>query len=61
MNNLKVIAAIAAGVLAGAALGLIFAPAKGKDTRNQLLNGAKDLADNLKKKIRNEAVETNIS
>jgi len=59
-NSLKVIAAIAAGVVAGAALGLIFAPAKGEDTRSKLLNGAKDMADNLKKKIRHEAVETNV-
>lgn len=58
LNNLKVIAALAAGVLAGTALGLLFAPAKGQDTRRTLLNGAKDIAENLKQKIRNEGIET---
>lgn len=57
MNNLKVIAAVTAGVLAGAALALIFAPAKGNETRSKLLNGAKDIAGNLKRQITHESIE----
>jgi gas vesicle protein len=56
-NNGKMIVALAAAVLAGTALGLIFAPAKGEDTRSKLTDGAKEIAGNLQKRIRNEANE----
>jgi gas vesicle protein len=56
-NNLKIIAALAAGLIGGTAIGLLLAPAKGSDTRSKLLNGAKDIAENFKKKINNESVE----
>jgi gas vesicle protein len=57
-NNAKMIAAIAAAVLAGTVLGLIFAPAKGQDTRQNFAGGAKDLAEKLKKKISNKTADT---
>ena len=51
----KVIGALLVGALAGAALGILFAPNKGSKTRGRLIGGAKDLANDLKKKMKNEA------
>jgi gas vesicle protein len=53
-NSLKVIAALAAGALAGTVLTLLFAPAKGSDTRKRILKTAKDISENLKQKIGGE-------
>ena len=52
MNNLKVIAAFLAGAVAGSALGILFAPAKGSDTRKKAISDAKDMATNLNGRIR---------
>ena len=59
MDNLngtgKVVGALVVGVLAGAALGILFAPEKGSKTRSNIIDGAKDLADDIKKKMTDEA------
>lgn len=59
MNNLnsigKISGALIIGATAGAILGILFAPEKGCKTRSNIMNGAKDLAKDIKNKMRDEA------
>lgn len=48
MNSGKVLLGVLAGVAAGAALGILFAPAKGSDTRRKIAVKGEDYADSLK-------------
>jgi len=50
-NSSKVIIALAAGVAVGGILGLLFAPAKGSETREKIKSKASDLADNVKDRM----------
>lgn len=47
----KIIAATLAGVATGLALGVLFAPDKGSETRKKISDGYTDLSDTIKDKI----------
>jgi gas vesicle protein len=53
-DNSKVVIALLAGLAAGAALGLLFAPEKGSETRDKLSQSLKDLGDSIKDKAADE-------
>ena len=62
-NTAKVLIALAAGAAVGAALGVLFAPAKGEETREQLRKKGKQFAEDLTRKFKDmkeckEAEET---
>lgn len=50
-NNGKLIGALLIGAAIGGALGLLFAPAKGSETRKKLMAKGGDLSDTIKEKI----------
>lgn len=51
MTNGKAILAVLAGVAAGAALGILFAPDKGSNARKKISKKGEDLADAVNDKI----------
>ena len=51
MSSGKVLLGVIAGVAAGAALGILFAPEKGSATRKKILKKKDDYFDNLKTKL----------
>lgn len=51
-NRTKVVVALAAGVVVGAMLGTLFAPAKGEETRKKVSEEGKKMAEALKNKYR---------
>jgi gas vesicle protein len=53
-DNSKVLVALLAGLAAGAALGLLFAPEKGSETRDKLGQSLKDFGDSIKDKAADE-------
>jgi gas vesicle protein len=53
-DNSKVLAALLAGMAAGAAIGLLFAPEKGADTRDKLNESLRNLSDSIKDRASDE-------
>jgi gas vesicle protein len=53
-DNSKVLIALLAGLAAGAALGILFAPEKGTETRDKLSESLKKLGDSIKETAANE-------
>ena len=53
-DNTKVVVALLAGLAAGAALGILFAPEKGTETRDKLTDSLKKLGDSIKETAANE-------
>jgi len=51
MNNQKLLAGLFAGVAVGAALGILFAPDKGTETRRKISTKGGDYTQNLKDKF----------
>lgn len=47
-DNTKVVVALLAGLAAGAALGILFAPDKGSETRDKLTDSLNNLGDSIK-------------
>jgi gas vesicle protein len=50
-TNKKILTAAAVGVAAGSLLGVLFAPAKGKETRKKIHDNSKKLSDGVKNTI----------
>ena len=50
-NTAKIITALAAGAVAGAVIGVLFAPDKGSETRKKVSEEGKRLAQSLKEKL----------
>jgi len=53
-DNSKVLVGLLVGLAAGAALGMLFAPEKGTETRDRLSQSLKDLGDSIKDKAADE-------
>lgn len=53
-DNSKVLIGVLAGLAAGAALGLLFAPEKGSETRDKLSQSLKDLGESIKDRAADE-------
>ena len=53
-DNSKVLIGLLTGLAAGVALGLLFAPEKGSETRDRLNQSLKDLGDSIKDRAADE-------
>lgn len=58
-DNTKVVAALLAGLAAGAALGILFAPDKGSETRDKLNDSLKDLGEAIKERSSEQLAQVN--
>lgn len=59
MNVVRIFAGVLVGIAAGALLGVLFAPAKGSETRRKITQTGNDAANNIKEKF--EYVEEGVA
>jgi gas vesicle protein len=60
-NNVKIVlGALLAGAAIGGTLGILFAPAKGSDTRKKIANKGEEMKDDLQAKYEELIAETKI-
>lgn len=50
---LSVVASVAAGAVAGAAIGMLYAPDKGSSTRKKIVEKGAEVADNIRNRVEN--------
>lgn len=53
-NNNNLVAAVIAGIAAGAVLGVLFAPNKGTETRKKIKDQGKKFAEGIKDRLQKE-------
>ena len=53
-NSSKVLIALGAGIAIGGLLGVLFAPAKGEETRKKIKDAGRKFADRVKDEVRKE-------
>jgi gas vesicle protein len=58
-DNTKILAAMLAGLAAGVAIGILFAPDKGSDTRDKISDSLKDLGESIKGRAADEISNLN--
>jgi len=58
-DNTKVLVALLAGIAAGAALGILFAPERGTETRDRLNDALRDLGDSIRERAAEEIENLN--
>jgi len=51
MSQGKIILGALAGIAAGALIGILFAPEKGKETRKKIVHKGEEYVDNLKEQV----------
>jgi gas vesicle protein len=56
-NSTKILAAVALGLVAGGALGMLFAPDKGEETRKKVAKKGKDMMNTINKEFSIEKME----
>jgi gas vesicle protein len=57
----KLIGAILLGAAVGVGIGVLFAPEKGSETRKKIINGLKDIAEELNDTLNNDVAQADES